>query len=55
MWRFIYSPPGTPDLVHKSEARYRFSDKLIDEIEQELTTESLDRLESWMIRYGDRL
>ena len=54
-WRCTYTLAGTPDLVVEGEARYRFTDDLIQSIEQELTPEAMRRLDDWMDKYGDRL
>ena len=54
-WRSTYTLQGVPDLVVEGEARYRFEDGLIKEIEQELTPESTQVLEQWMKEYGSKL
>ena len=54
-WRSTYTLHGAPDLVLEGEARYRFEHGLIEEIEQELTPESVQMLERWMQKYGSKL
>ena len=54
-WCCTYTLEGAPDLVVEGEARYRFEDSLIKEIEEEVTSESIKNLEKWMENYGDRL
>ena len=55
LWRCTYTLEGAPDLVFEGEARYRFENNLITEIEEELTRESNKNLEEWMQEYGQRL
>ena len=54
-WRCTYTLEGAPDLVVEGEARYRFEDSLIKEIEEEITGESMQNLQKWMGSYGDKL
>lgn len=54
-WRCTYTLAGAPDLVVEGEARYLFADDLIKEIEQELTADTMRRLDEWMGNYGDKL
>lgn len=54
-WRCTYTLAGTPDLVVEGEARYLFEADLIKEIEEELTAQSMQKLQEWMRNYGDRL
>lgn len=54
-WRSIYTLEGVPDLVVEGEARYRFEGDLIVEIEEEVTSESMQNLGRWMEKYGERL
>ena len=54
-WRITYTLAGTPDLVLEGEARYRFEDNLIKEIEEEVTPDSMQKLDEWTRQYGDRL
>ena len=54
-WRCTYSLSETPDLVVEGEARYLFENGLIKEIEEEVTSDSMQKLGEWMDKYGDRL
>ena len=54
-WRCTYSLSETPDLVVEGEARYLFENGLIKEIEEEVTSDSMQNLGEWMEKYGDRL
>ena len=54
-WRCTYTLSGAPDLVLEGEARYMFENGLIKEIEEEITSPAMQRLEEWMREYGDRL
>lgn len=54
-WRCTYALGGAPDLVLEGEARYVFENGLIKEIEEEISTQAMRRLEEWMREYGDRL
>ena len=54
-WRCTYTLADTPDLVIEGEARYRFRNGLIIEIEEAVTRESMQALDAWMARYSDRL
>ncbi len=54
-WRCTYTLAGALDLVVEGEARYVFEDDLIKHIEQELTADSMHRLDQWMEKYGDNL
>ncbi len=54
-WRSTYTLARTPDLVLEGEARYLFDGDLIKEMEQELTAESMQKMEEWSKKYGDRL
>ena len=54
-WRCTYTLAGVPDLVVEGEARYVFEGDLIKEIEEEITTDSMQNLGGWMEKYGDRL
>jgi hypothetical protein len=54
-WRCTYTLAGTPDLVVEGEARYLFEDGLIKTIEEEPTTDSMQKLGEWMQEYGNRL
>jgi len=54
-WRCTYTLDGTPDLVLEGEARYRFAGDRIEEIEEELTPASMQRLHAWMEAHGGRL
>lgn len=54
-WRCSYALTGVPDLVVEGEARYLFEGNLIKEIEEELTAVSMQNVNAWMQKYGDRL
>lgn len=54
-WRCTFTLEGADDLVLEGEARYRFEDNLIKEIEEETTTESIHELAAWMEKYGEKL
>jgi len=54
-WRCTYTLAGAPDLVVDGEARYVFEGNLIKEIEEEVTTVSMQKFSEWMQKYGDRL
>jgi hypothetical protein len=54
-WRCTYTLAGSPDLVVEGEARYLFEDDLIKEIEEEPTVSSIQNVNEWMQKYGDRL
>ena len=54
-WRCTYTLAGASDLVIEGEARYRFENDLIKEIEEEPTADSIQKLEAWMQKYGDKL
>ena len=54
-WRCTYTLAGAPDLVVDGEARYVFEGNLIKEIEEEVTTVSMQKFGEWMQKYGDRL
>lgn len=54
-WRCTYSLAGAPDLVVEGEARYRFEGDLIKQIEEEATAASMQNVDEWMQKYGDRL
>ncbi len=54
-WRCTYTLAGARDLVIEGEARYRIEDDLIQEIEEEVTADTMQRLDAWMGEYGDRL
>lgn len=54
-WRCTYSLSETPDLVVEGEARYLFENGLIKEIEEEVTSDSIQKLGEWMEKYGGRL
>lgn len=54
-WRCTYTLAGAPDLVVEGEARYLFEGDLIEEIEEEITATSAQRIEEWMRKYGDKL
>lgn len=54
-WRCTYTLNDTPDLILEGEARYLFEGDLIKEIEQELTAESMRKLDEWSKKYGYRL
>ena len=54
-WRCTYTLAGSPDLVVEGEARYLFDRELIKEIEEELTTDSIQKLNEWMAQYGEQL
>jgi len=54
-WRCTYTLTGVPDLVVEGEARYLFEGDLIKEIEEEPTAASMQNVNEWMQKYGDRL
>lgn len=54
-WRCTYTLDGAPDLVLEGEARYRIVGERIEEIEEELTPRSMERLRAWMGEHGGRL
>jgi hypothetical protein len=54
-WRCTYTLAGAPDLVVEGEARYLFEGDLIKEIEEEPTAASMQNVNEWMQKYGDRL
>jgi len=54
-WQCIYALAETPDLVVEGEARYVFEGDLIKEIEEEPTSDSMQRVDEWMQKYGDKL
>ena len=54
-WQCIYALAETPDLVVEEEARYVFEGDLIKEIEEEPTSDSMQRVDEWMQKYGDKL
>ena len=54
-WRSTYTLEGAPNLVVEGEARYRFENNLIKEVEEEATNESMQNLGKWMDRYGEKL
>jgi len=54
-WRCTYTLAAAPDLVVDGEARYVFEGNLIKEIEEEVTTVSMQKFGEWMQKYGDRL
>jgi len=54
-WRCTYTLASVPDLVVEGEARYVFEGDLIKEIEEEITPASMQNLDGWMQKYGDRL
>lgn len=55
VWRCTYTLAGAPDLEVKGEARYVFEGNLIKEIEEEPTATSMQRVNEWMQKYGDKL
>jgi len=54
-WRCTYSLAETPDLVVEGEARYLFEEGLIKEIEEEVTSDAMQKVGGWMEKYGGRL
>jgi len=54
-WRCTYTLAGAPNLVIEGEARYLFEGDLIKQIEEEVTVDSLQKLEAWMRDYGELL
>lgn len=54
-WRCTYTLAGTPDLVVEGEARYLFEGNMIKAIEEQPTLASMQQLDEWMRKYGDRL
>jgi len=54
-WRCTYMLTGAPDLVVEGEARYEFKGELIRSIEEELTSDSMDKYLKWMDEYGSML
>ena len=54
-WRCTYTLAGTPDLVIEGEARYVFEGDLIKEIEEELTADSMQKVDEWTQKFGDKL
>jgi hypothetical protein len=54
-WRCTYTLAGTPYLEMEGEARYLFEGDLIKEIEEELTTASMQKVNEWMQKYGEIL
>ena len=54
-WRCTYTLAGVPDLVVEGEARYEFEDDLIYSLEEEITSESMERYVEWMEKFGSRL
>ena len=54
-WQTTFTLKGTPDLIIEGEARYFFEGKLIKGIEEEITPESLQKLDQWLKVYGIKL
>ncbi len=54
-WRGTYTLAGASDLIVEGEARYLFEGDLIKEIEEEPTAVSMQKVNEWMQKYGDRL
>ena len=54
-WRCTYTLAGTPDLVVDGEARYLFDGDLIRAIEEEATAVSIQKVDEWMRKYGNKL
>ena len=54
-WRCTYTLAGAPDLVVEGEARYLFEGDLIKQIEEEITVDTLQRLEAWMRDHAEQL
>ena len=54
-WSCTYTLAGCDELVVEGEARYLFEGDLIKEMEEEPTTESMQKVEAWMSKYGERL
>ena len=54
-WRCTYTLAGAPDLVVDGEARYLFDGDLIKEIEEEVSADTMQKVDEWMGKYGDRL
>ena len=54
-WSCTYTLSGCEELVVEGEARYLFEAGLIKEMEEEPTAESMQKVEAWMNKYGDRL
>ena len=54
-WRCTYTLAGVPDLVVEGEARYLFEGEMIREIEEEPTSDSMQKVEEWMRDYGDKI
>ena len=54
-WRCTYTLAGAPDLVVEGEARYQFEGDLIQELEEELTAASMQKVDEWMRKYGEQL
>ena len=54
-WRVTFTLAGASDLIIEGEARYLFEGDLIKEIEEEPTTVSMQKMNEWIEKYGDRL
>lgn len=54
-WRCTYTLAEVPDLVTEGEARYLFENDLIKEIEEEVTADTVTKVEEWMQKFGDHL
>jgi len=54
-WRCIYTLKNTPDLVTEGEARYLINNDLIEKIEEEATTDTIQKINEWMQQYAERL
>jgi hypothetical protein len=54
-WRCTYTLDGSPDLVVEGEARYLFENDLIKKIEEEPTASSIQEVNEWIQKFGDRL
>ena len=54
-WRCTYTLEGAPDLVVEGEARYRFENNLIKEIEENVTKNSMKKSRMWMESHGEKL
>ena len=54
-WRCTYTLAGAPPLIIEGEARYRFKGNVIHSIEEQPTTESMEKVNDWMQKYADML
>lgn len=54
-WQCTYTLTRVPDLVVEGEARYLFEGELIKAIEEEVSSESMEKYAKWMQEYGSKL